>query len=457
MACISQCRAFSEAVAARAVVISSAAASNAARRSWRSARQTPPYGPRAARGHAQRPSSERHEREGDGELSSASFPRVAQAGQFFGRQSSGHARPGPGGRPFQVHAAEAAGGGGLGDGGPAPSPTPLLPPASERPRPPPNPLRELALYAQHLWRQLSSPLGNFGFGKRSIWEGGVGLFLAAGVVLLAITVSWIRGVQVRSKTAKYQAVFEFSQACGITVGTPVRIRGVDVGSVVKVTPSLEKIDVTAEVSDAAIVIPRTSLVEVNQSGLISETLIDITPRPPLPRPRFSALDPGCAEEGLIVCHREHIVGQQGVSLDELVGICTKIAKQMDAQGVHHMFHGVRSVTALIDEYKPILDQVQRMVKDLAPMLADMRHSKLLYHLEGLAKEATEATQDLRSLNAQVLTSENTALLRQSVATLTSTLKHLEVISGGVSVVTGDSGTQYNLKNLIESLSRLVGD
>jgi ABC-type transporter Mla subunit MlaD len=42
-------------------------------------------------------------------------------------------------------------------------------------------------------------------------------------------------------------VLEFPLACGITVGTPVRIRGVPVGSVLTVNPSLEKVEVLVEV------------------------------------------------------------------------------------------------------------------------------------------------------------------------------------------------------------------
>lgn len=91
------------------------------------------------------------------------------------------------------------------------------------------------------------------------------------------------------------------------------------------------------------------------------------------------------------------------------------------------------------------------------------------------------------LNKSVLTSDNTELLRDSVSTLTKTLKHVEVsfmffsfqlhhmdllmnllpvaeivvvlqsISKDVSGVTGDAKTRNNLKQLIESLSRLVTD
>lgn len=98
----------------------------------------------------------------------------------------------------------------------------------------PSPLSNLLSLPSALWQQVLRPLGNFGYGKRSVWEGGVGLFVISGAVLLAITLVWVKGKQIRAATRKYEAVFEFQQAQGITVGTPVRIRGVDVGNVVQV-------------------------------------------------------------------------------------------------------------------------------------------------------------------------------------------------------------------------------
>lgn len=66
-----------------------------------------------------------------------------------------------------------------------------------------------------LWRRTLRPLGDHGFVERGVWGGGVGLFMVTGEVLLALAVAWLRGLQLRSRFRKYQAVFEFTQGPGL--------------------------------------------------------------------------------------------------------------------------------------------------------------------------------------------------------------------------------------------------
>lgn len=110
-----------------------------------------------------------------------------------------------------------------------------------------NPVAAVLSIPRTIWGRILNPLSDFGFGRRSIWEGGVGLFIASGTVLMALTLVWLRGFHLRSRFRKYQVVFEFAQACGICLGTPVRIRGVTVGTVVRVHSSLKSVDAVVEV------------------------------------------------------------------------------------------------------------------------------------------------------------------------------------------------------------------
>ena len=80
-----------------------------------------------------------------------------------------------------------------------------------------------------------------------------------------------------------------------------QIRGVPVGSVLTVQPSLERVDVLCDIKDPATVIPRNSLIEANQSGLIAEPLIDITPQLPIPEYQASTQCPAAREQ----CGQRH--------------------------------------------------------------------------------------------------------------------------------------------------------
>lgn len=306
-----------------------------------------------------------------------------------------------------------------------------------------------------LWRQTLRPLRDFGFGRRSIWEGGVGLFLVSGTVLLALTLAWLKAFQVRSKFRKYQAVFEFSQASGICTGTPVRIRGVTVGNVVRLVPSLKNVEAVVEVEDDKIIIPKNSLVEVNQSGLLMETQIDITPRDPIPSPSVGPLDANCIKEDLIVCDRQKMKGSQGVSLDALVGIFTRLGREVEEIGVANAYSLAHRVAAVVEEARPLLTKIQAMAEDVEPLLSEVRESGLLREVETLMRSLTLATDDLRRVNSSIMTPENTELIRKSIYTLIFTLKNVENISSDILGFTGDEATRRNLKLLIKSLSRLL--
>ncbi|XP_073061152.1 protein TRIGALACTOSYLDIACYLGLYCEROL 2, chloroplastic-like [Primulina eburnea] len=318
-----------------------------------------------------------------------------------------------------------------------------------------SPLSVIINFTQAMWRQTLRPLSDFGFGRKSVWEGGVGLFLVSGTVLFVLSLAWLRGFQLRSKFRKYLAVFEFDQASGICTGTSVRIRGINVGTVVSVKPSLRSIEAVVEVEDDKVVIPRNSLIEVNQSGLLMETLIDITPREPIPTPSAGPLALGCVEEGLIVCDRQKIKGHQGVSLDALVGIFTRIGREMEDIGVSNAYALAERVSAVIEEAQPLLRKMTAMAEDIEPLLAEVNSSGLLKEVENLTKSLARVSEDVRMTHSSIMTPENKELIQKSIYTLIFTLKNFENISSDILGFTGDEATRRNLKLLIKSLSRLL--
>ena len=52
-------------------------------------------------------------------------------------------------------------------------------------------------------------------------------------------------------------------------------------------------------------------------------------------------------------------------MDDLVYICTKIARQMDTNGLDRMFDAATSATAAIEEGRPLLQQAADIAREVS--------------------------------------------------------------------------------------------
>ena len=153
---------------------------------------------------------------------------------------------------------------------------------------------------------------------RTVREGSVGLLILLGLGLFVGLVLWLRGVTFGQRS--YKVFVNFADAAGIQQGAVVRYRGVNAGKVSNIRPQPNGVEVEIEINPADLVIPRDVVVEADQSGLVGETTIDITPRSvstaiaadikPTP---VTKCDPN-----LIVCDGSRLHGQIGVSIDALI-------------------------------------------------------------------------------------------------------------------------------------------
>jgi phospholipid/cholesterol/gamma-HCH transport system substrate-binding protein len=154
---------------------------------------------------------------------------------------------------------------------------------------------------------------------RTFREGSVGLLLLLGLGIFGLLLLWLNRFTVAGRS--YKIIVEFANAGGMQKGAVVRYRGVKVGTISQILPKANAIDVEIQIAQSDLIIPQNVLVEANQSGLISESIIDITPKTTLPAGIVFAkpLDKNC-DPNLIVCNGSRLKGQIGISVDELIAV-----------------------------------------------------------------------------------------------------------------------------------------
>lgn len=160
--------------------------------------------------------------------------------------------------------------------------------------------------------------------SRTFREGSVGLLILVGLGVFVGIILWLN--RLNAARNSYKAFVEFANAGGMQKGAVVRYRGVKVGSISAIRPGPNNVEVEIEITDPNLIIPRDVTVEANQSGLISESVIDITPKSPLLAREVTAkpLDKNC-NPSLIVCNGSRLKGQVGISLDELIRTTSNLA------------------------------------------------------------------------------------------------------------------------------------
>lgn len=81
----------------------------------------------------------------------------------------------------------------------------------------------------------------------------------------------------------------------------------------------------------------------------------------------------CREEGAIVCNKGMIVGEKGVSLDDLVYTTTKMMRQMDADGLEAIISAADTVSQSLADAKPLVDATTKLIDQVCiPLNAMLR-------------------------------------------------------------------------------------
>nr|YP_010726424.1 hypothetical protein P4D33_pgp147 [Hypnea spinella]WDY84899.1 hypothetical protein [Hypnea spinella] len=159
-------------------------------------------------------------------------------------------------------------------------------------------------------------------------------------IFMILTVFLCFLINLNVNKAGYSVFIEFKSAYGIREGTSIRMRGVNIGYVKKIKIDLNSILLLVFVKSTSILIPKNSVVETNQTGLLNETVIDIVPLDLLKSHSvhgINVLSEQCYKSN-VVCHLNCIQGERGLNYDDLVRAATRISQRFDDPGFFNIFY-----------------------------------------------------------------------------------------------------------------------
>lgn len=351
---------------------------------------------------------------------------------------------------------------------------------------------------------------------RAIREGSVGLLILIAVGLFGGLVLWLRGLNPGSRS--YRATIVFDNTLGMQEGTSVRYRGVPVGQVLSIRPTANAVDVAVEIVQSDLRIPRDAVVAVNQSGLIGDTTIDITPQRLLSDQEL-AVDPtgeSCLGQ-TIICDGDRLNGEVGASYESLLRSAEGLANAFaDPELIADLKVTLDNATTLTESANLLSTELivlsRQLQTDLGPLLASanratnnvgsaaaqfeitgtelnrlvitnrgtlvntltnldrsaadiraitttlspaLQQGEFIANLERLSADAAVAAADIRSITGTFNSAENLVMLQQTLESARSVFQSAHKVMADVDELTGDPVLRRNLRDLINGLSGLV--
>jgi len=302
--------------------------------------------------------------------------------------------------------------------------------------------------------------------RRQIREGLVGLLIVGGLVFGLGLILWINNFRADSSPYKFSVVF--ADANGMSPGVPVRLRGVNIGQVVGVTPSIEKVIVDAVVDRPDVILPRQARYTVGQRGLIGETFLEILPEPEAKTARISVeqFRSECQAKGSsnkeVVCPGETLPGETPTRVLDLVRSLNTVANRINTGVLDELETTVREIGTSAKKFGDLSGDIRTTAKEINATarsfnLAAGSASKTIDRLGAAGDAVTQVAKDTDSIvrdnRVQIArTLENLSRIAKDLSAVTPTLADPKFSQSLASLAENAAQTAVNVRRLSDGLS-----
>ncbi|MBC8122143.1 MAG: MCE family protein [Gemmatimonadaceae bacterium] len=350
--------------------------------------------------------------------------------------------------------------------------------------------------------------------RRGVREGLVGLLILVGLGIFVGLFLWLSG---GLNQGGYRFSVSFRDANGLSVGAPVRLRGVRIGQVETVVPKTTNVQTRVLIDREGVIIPKSSDFTISTSGLIGETFIEIFPSQTANPPEIETAQliercqqPGNASVSQVICPDAKVSGRSLPRFQELVLTVDRLAQSLDEQffrdfqttarkfgstaddlgvlarkvskttdvltvtvqkagdDIDSLGKVARSLDKTVTDLDVVLVENRRAINttlanlevasgDFQAVSTQLRASLREQDLTQLIKNANEAVFNVRQLTTVLADPGTVDSLRETIDSARTTLNNVQKVTADVEELTGDAKFRQNLRRLIDGLGNLVSD
>lgn len=168
----------------------------------------------------------------------------------------------------------------------------------------------------------------------------------------------------------YTFFIEFNDANSLKIGTPIRFRGINIGSIQSIKLKSDCVLVLAKVNSSKIIISKNSIIEVTQTGLLNESILDIIPLENLDYMNNLYINPlsKLCNTSNIICNSMYLQGDRGLNYDDLIRATTRISQRFDDPRFFNLFYvflqnGIELTDAFLELFISISEMLPVNGKD----------------------------------------------------------------------------------------------
>lgn len=259
-------------------------------------------------------------------------------------------------------------------------------------------------------------------------EGSVGLLILCGFLTIGGIIFWLKGAQF-GRTS-YQIKVDFPQASGLTVGSAVLFRGVQVGRVVAITPQTNGIEAVLEISPVDLRMPPDLMIEPGRFGLIGEALVEINPTTLLTQDvgEMTAISPDC-DSSVIVCDQDSF---QGIAVPQLLTTLGRVAElYADPEFYESLLAATNGIERATDEISSLSQDVSRLVAQIEEELDQFGadSTKLINSLAATSDDISNLSREITTVGQNVndLIAANSDTISSTIASINQTSDELTLL------------------------------